>query len=220
MTPGIDTRTDAGAILLAGGRGSRMGGVRKPLLDLGGTTLLRRAVTAARGCHPLTIVAEVLDPGLDGVTWVREDPPFSGPAAGTVAGLASWPAPAPEWTLLLACDLTNPEAAVRRLREAAALLPTDTDGVCLGDASGRPQWLTGLYRTAPLRRHAEALPGAGRDAPARLLVDDLAIAVVAAPGAETGDVDTWEDLEKARRALGADPREQRPDDDSRTTEET
>src|SRR5690606_26363151 len=91
-----------GAILLAGGRASRMGGVAKPLLDVGGRSLLRSAVDAVRGCAPVTVAAEVLDPALD-VDWVREEPPFSGPAAAVVAALASWDRRgiAPEWTLLL-----------------------------------------------------------------------------------------------------------------------
>jgi GTP:adenosylcobinamide-phosphate guanylyltransferase len=41
-----------GAILLAGGRASRMGGVAKPLLEVGGRSLLRSAVDAVRGCAP------------------------------------------------------------------------------------------------------------------------------------------------------------------------
>ena len=78
------------------------------------------------------------------------------------------------------------------------LLPADADGMCLADASSRPQWLIGVYRTRALRAAASALPDAGRDAPVRALLDDLAIVVVAAPGDLTRDVDTWEDLEEAR----------------------
>lgn len=106
-----------GAILLAGGRATRLGGASKPLLDVGGQTLLQSAVRAARraAASPVTVVAPVLDETLP-VSWVREDPPFSGPAAAVVAALASWPQAAdPEWTLLLACDLPGAEAAVVRL---------------------------------------------------------------------------------------------------------
>lgn len=197
-----------GAILLAGGRATRVGGAPKPLFEVGGRTLLTAAVTAATdaGARPITVAAPILDPELD-VTWVREDPPFGGPAAAIVAVLESWPeAPGPEWTLVLACDLPSADAAVRRLVSDIVLLPSETDGMCLGDASSRPQWLTGVYRTRALRAAASALDDRGRDAPVGALLDDLAIAVVAAGDDLTHDVDTWQDLEEARsRARTASP---------------
>lgn len=198
-----------GAILLAGGRATRMGGRAKPLLDVGGRTLLTTAVTAARtaGADPITVVAPVLAPDL-AVSWVREDPPFGGPAAAVVAALASWPAEAdPAWTLLLACDLPSADTAVRRLVTDILLLPSDTDGVCLGDPSSRPQWLIGAYRTAALRAAASTLPDRGKDASMRALLDDLAIAVVAADADLTRDVDTWQDLEEARTRAARTPEE-------------
>jgi molybdopterin-guanine dinucleotide biosynthesis protein A len=191
-----------GAILLAGGRGSRVDGAAKPLFEVGGQTLLERAVTAVRhaGAEDVVVVGPVLDETLP-VRWVREDPPFGGPASAVVAALAT-PSPTevgdPEWTLLLPCDLARPDAAVRRLLADAALVPSDTDGVCLGDEGSRPQWLTGIYRTAALRRGAAALADGGRDAPARALLDDLAVVVVRVPDDLVADVDTWEDLERAR----------------------
>ena len=187
-----------GAILLAGGRASRVGGETKPLFEVGGTTLLAAAVAAATdaSAHPITVVAPILAPALP-VAWVREDPPFGGPAAATVAALASW-SKDPEWTLLLACDLPRIGAAVRRLVADLPLLPRDTDGVCLGSGGSRPQWLTGAYRTPALRAAASALPDLGRDAPVRDLMADMAIAVLAAPDDLTRDVDTWEDLDEAR----------------------
>ncbi|MBW9111196.1 molybdenum cofactor guanylyltransferase [Microbacterium ureisolvens] len=192
---------DLGAILLAGGRASRVDGAAKPLFDVGGRTLLSAAVSAVTdaAARPITVVAPVLDETLP-VAWVREEPPFSGPAAAVVAALASWAdEDDPTWTLLLACDLPGVVAAVRRLVDDIRLLPSDSDGVCLADASSRPQWLIGAYRTRALRDAASVLPLGGRDAPMRALLDDLAITVVTAPDDLTRDVDTWEDLKEARR---------------------
>lgn len=187
-----------GAILLAGGRGTRVGGAAKPLFEVGGRTLLARAVDAAHaaGCEPITVAGPAFDPRMP-VRWAREDPPFTGPAAAVVAALATWPDDGPEWTLMLACDLADPERATRRLLADAPLLPGDADGICLGDASSRPQWLTGLYRTAPLRAAASGLPDAGRDQPVRALLADLAITVVNDPDGGA-DIDTWEDLTRAK----------------------
>lgn len=186
-----------GAILLAGGRASRVDGADKPLFEVGGRTLLQIAVDAVRdaGADPVTVVGPVLDSSVR-ADWVREEPSFGGPVAGIVTALGSWRAD-PEWTFVLACDLPRADLAVPRLIEALALQPADVEGVCLADASSRPQWLTGVHRTSALRAAACGLPGGGRDLPARTLLADLAIAVVAAADA-TDDVDTWEDLRRAK----------------------
>ncbi|MEZ3160537.1 NTP transferase domain-containing protein [Microbacterium sp. BWT-B31] len=202
-----------GAILLAGGRASRVGGAAKPLFEVGGRTLLAAAIDAVTdaSARPITICGPPPDPApglkLTGIDVVREHPPFGGPVAGAVAVLRAWRerGDLPEWTFLLACDLPGIGLAVSRLARDAALLPRDADGVCLGDASSRPQWLTGLYRTAALAEAGDRLDHDGRDAPVRLLVADLAITVLAAPDLETTDVDTWEDLTWARAAFGGPP---------------
>lgn len=99
------------AVVLAGGRGERLGGADKPALHFRGRTLLRRAVDAATaaGARPVVVVgpaaADPADPpGADnqadadsqpgnappsaaGLRWTREDPPHSGPAAAVAAGL-------------------------------------------------------------------------------------------------------------------------------------
>lgn len=188
---------DLGAILLAGGRATRVGGAAKPMFAVGQHTLLDAAVAAATaaGAAPITVVAPVLDDSLP-VRWVREDPPFTGPAAATVAALASWSTD-PEWTLLLACDQPRVQDAVAVLLADASLVPADTDGICLADAAARPQWLTGLYRTAALRAGASTVDDEARNAPVRSLMTDLAIAVITRADL-TDDVDTWDDLERAR----------------------
>ncbi|GAA5033418.1 molybdenum cofactor guanylyltransferase [Microbacterium fluvii] len=200
-----------GAVLLAGGRATRMGGAAKPLIEVGGRSMLARAVDAVHGvgAAPIVIVADPVAGFAAGdarVQWVREDPPFAGPAAAIVAALRpledEQPPHTPRWTFVLACDLPRVDRAVRQLLDDSVLLPSDTEGVCLADAGGRPQWLTGLYRTDALRRAAAAMPDAARDAPMRALLDDLAIAVVRDRDGGARDVDTWEDL---TAALGAAP---------------
>lgn len=200
---------DVGAVLLAGGRASRVGGAAKPLFEVGGITLLARAIEAVTGvgASPITVVGERPDTVVAGdVEWVREDPPFGGPAAATVAALAHWAARGshPEWMFLLACDLARPDAVVARLRADGRLLPSDTEGLCLADETGRPQWLSGLYRTAAVSAVASTLPDFGRDAPARALFHDLQLAVVRAEPGVVQDVDTWEDLTQARARAAAE----------------
>lgn len=186
--------TGLGAILLAGGRGSRMGGIHKPLLEVGGTTLLDAALHAARdaGADPIVVVGPPDDVHAD-LVWVREDPPFSGPAAAVMTALPLIPTPR---TLVLACDLPHATDAVRMLLAIA----DDADGACLEDAAGHRQWLTGIYRTDALRAAAAKMPDAGRNASVRALLGGLAVTGVAASDDVAFDIDTWDDLSTARSA--------------------
>lgn len=196
------------AIILAGGRASRLDGAQKPLLEVGGVTLLHTTVDAADAAGSLPIV--VAGPVVAGdprVRWVREDPPFGGPVSAIAAAL---PLIDTTEVLVLATDLPRAGEAVSFLLETAALASYG-DGLCLADESGRPQWLTGLYRTSALRRAAQTLPDGGAGASVHALLADLEIAAVRAPGGVTHDIDTWEDLERARRWF--DTSEHRPEHD-------
>lgn len=74
------------AIVLAGGRGSRLGGTDKAAIDIDGQMLIDHVLAAVAECVPIVAVGP---PNLarSGVTVVREDPPFSGPVAGIAAAL-------------------------------------------------------------------------------------------------------------------------------------
>lgn len=234
------------AIILAGGRASRLGGAAKPLLEVGGRTLLDHALAAVADCHPIVVVGPAVDrppvdrptvvgppvdrptvdiPTVDSPTelhnpsdivWTRETPPFGGPVAAIVAGLAHVDSAE---VYLLAADLPNAEAAVALLRQHAPLEPAE-DGLCLTDAAGRMQWLIGRYRTAALRTAVAALPDAGRDASVRSLLAGLTLTTSDA-GEVATDVDTWDDLERARATTPALPdvpgRGRRPTAEEETT---
>ena len=120
------------AIILAGGKSSRLGGVPKSRLIYDGATLLERSLRAAGAAGRTVVVGP--DPGdlPDGILSCREDPPFAGPAAAIAAGLGALAAdhasrheagaPAP-FILVLACDMPRSAAAVRTLVEALADSP-------------------------------------------------------------------------------------------------
>lgn len=184
-----------GAIVLAGGRASRMGGVDKPGLPVGGVSLRDRAIAAVRAHGATTVVVAGPRPGdADaGVRWVREDPPFTGPAAALVAALSALDGD-PEQIFVLAGDLAAPDRAVALL--AAQRMTGDVDGVCLTDADGRRQWLTAQYRTAALRTAASAAADAGRDLSMRALLAPLRIAAVADANGAGADIDSWDDYER------------------------
>lgn len=195
-------RAVSAAVLLAGGRASRVDGAAKPLFEVGGKTLLQHARDAVGASAPVVIVGDESAP-VAGAHWTREEPPFGGPAAGVVAGmralaLASSPEPLPPWTFLLACDLPGAAPAVARLTALLPAVAADVDGACLGDGD-RPQWLTGVYRTAALQRCVAAAPEGGAHLSMAALLAPANLQVVAAPVSETADVDTWDDLDRARR---------------------
>ncbi len=180
------------AVVLAGGRGSRLGGISKPELELGGRRLLDRALAAASGAARTVVVGDVAVPA--GVLRTREDPPYGGPVAGLEAGwalldaTATSAAPRSGWTLVLASDLPDAEAA------AAVLLAADPgshDGACLLDADGRLQWLLGIYRTAVL---GPRLAARGGITAMHRLLEPLDLLGVPGAAASTADLDTPDDL--------------------------
>lgn len=188
--------TSVGAVLLAGGRARRMGGIDKPLLELGGRTLLAASVDALTraGVSPIVAVGPVLDADAP-VDWVREEPPFGGPMAAIAAAL---PQLTGDWTLVIAGDLERPDAVVARLLVEIAV-ETDADAVVF-TAEGREQWLAGAYRTASLRAALAAVEiPAG--ASVRSVLGGLAIAWILDEDGVTRDIDAPADLDRARAHL-------------------
>ncbi|QUX21009.1 MULTISPECIES: molybdenum cofactor guanylyltransferase [Nocardiopsis] len=175
------------AVILAGGAGTRMGGVDKPGLAVGGRTLLERVAAAVRDHEPegRTIV---VGPERDSprALYVREDPPGSGPVPALRAGL---PHVRADRFALLAADL--PHLAGRHL----ALLEPNAVFV---DADGREQWLTGVWRTGDVRAALAAYGGRSLYG----LLGPLGPRLVPAPDPDAvADCDTPEDLERAARRL-------------------
>lgn len=179
------------AIVVAGGHGSRMGGVSKADLDVGGERLLDIVLRATAGAATTVVVGDVAVPA--GVLLTREEPPGTGPAAGLLAGLQAVPSPS-AWTLVLACDLPDAPAAVGRLREALASAPADAEGLCLRDAGGELQHLAAFYRTAALRAAFDAW-GDPANRSVRGVMAALALLPVDPGDASVADLDTPEQLD-------------------------
>lgn len=184
--------TGIDAVILAGGRGSRLGGRDKPALVIAGRSLLDRVVEGAitAGARRIIVAGPSQLPRPD-VLVVREDPPFGGPVAGLAAAL---PLVRAEEVLVLAADLVHGDAVVARLASAAM----GPDGVCLVDSSGTKQWLAMRLRTEALRTLLERLP-TPRDAALRQALAPLALAEVPVPDELVRDIDTPDDLEEAWR---------------------
>jgi molybdopterin-guanine dinucleotide biosynthesis protein A len=218
------------AVILAGGRSSRLGGSPKSRLVSGGRTLLEHSLQAARGAGTIVVVGPDPGPLQAGVLTCREEPPFAGPAAAIAAGLAALeahhkavndaagggaagdaegrtaagrPPGMPALTLVLACDMPRIAAAVNAMREELTT-GTDGEGVFAVSADGRRQPLAGFYGTAALQRSvAEAARrGALANASVFALLASLDVRGIRVPPGSTDDVDTWDDA----AALGVSAR--------------
>ncbi|HEX9356008.1 MAG TPA: NTP transferase domain-containing protein [Streptosporangiaceae bacterium] len=197
------------AVVLAGGRSSRLGGTDKPGLVVGGQTLLGSVVSAVTSAGAARVVVvgperpAVPGAGAQGglpLTYTREEPPGRGPVAALRCGLAEVSAPA---LVLAAADLPFLRPAhVARLLAAlagpAGAGPARAGAVAL-DAAGRPQWLLSAWASALLRGVLDGYAGSslrGLLAPLDpvLLPDETA----AGQPPPWLDCDTAEDLRLAR----------------------
>jgi Molybdopterin-guanine dinucleotide biosynthesis protein A len=172
------------ALILAGGRSSRLGGSVKQKLRVGNASLLDRTVDAVRAAGVRHVVV-VGDGGPDGTTVVREDPVFGGPVAAIAAGLDVLPADA-DVVLVLACDMPGIAPALPGFVRSIA-----GDGVVAVDR-GRRQQLVFAARARALRAAVAVLPTVV-DASVRSLLEQLDLTDVAVPDGATDDIDTWDD---------------------------
>jgi molybdopterin-guanine dinucleotide biosynthesis protein A len=194
-------RDDLGAIVLAGGRASRLGGTDKPALRVGERSLIASVLAEAEGAGARQVV--VVGPDRPGLALagrerrvVREDPPGRGPVPALHRGLAEITT---AWVLLLAADL--PFLRTRHLRSllAAAQREGQSTGSVLADDTGRPQWLASCWPADALRRAAAGYSGNSLHG----LLRPLRPVLLALPPGDPGpppwlDCDTPEDVRLAR----------------------
>ncbi|MBD8518552.1 molybdenum cofactor guanylyltransferase [Plantibacter sp. CFBP 8804] len=191
------------AIILAGGRSSRLGGVAKASLFRDGRTLLQLAIDAARAAGGRVVVVGPEVETTDPVRFVRERPVFGGPAAAIAAGLDALrddvAAEDPAQVAVLACDMPDAASALAAVLDAAtAATGTDTDGWVAVDDSGREQPLLAVYHREALERRVAALrasqpSGDLAGVSVRQLLAGLVLRQVPIPDGGSADVDTWAD---------------------------
>ncbi|GGO86021.1 NTP transferase domain-containing protein [Wenjunlia tyrosinilytica] len=218
---------DFDAVVLAGGAARRLGGVDKPALSVGGTSLLDRALAACADARS-TVVVGPRRPTARPVQWAREDPPGGGPLPALAAALHHVEAPL---VVLLAADLPFIDTeTVRALLAAVTQHAVKNggaanngaangavanngavyeghgyDGALLTDGQGRDQPLAAAYRTESLRRELALIAtehGGINGLPLRLLVSELSLSRLADTAGSAFDCDTWDDVTTARARIG------------------
>lgn len=187
------------AIVLSGGRSSRLATAAKAELLFDGETLLQRTLAAVSDARRIAVVGPPpKQPLPERVIATRESPLFGGPAAGIAAGVSALAEaseqasePAPEIIIIVACDMPHVAPAIPLLLAAVAE-HSDADGVVAVDSSGRQQPLAGAYRTERLvvaiteHEPLDSLP-------VHRLVKYMTLQQLHLPDEATADVDTWED---------------------------
>jgi molybdopterin-guanine dinucleotide biosynthesis protein A len=199
------------AIILAGGRSSRLGGVPKAGLVFEGATLLERTCSALAAARHLTVVGPEPDHAqrpAGGPPWsfVREEPAFAGPAAALVAGFRAGAGAragggaGSSWCVVVACDMPRVAELLAVLLAEAGRDGGDSSLVAVDD--GREQPLAALYRSEDLRGAIDAVlaRGSADNLSMRSLLATVRTRPVPVPPGTTRDVDTWADA----RELGVD----------------
>ncbi len=183
-----DPRHTVAAIVLSGGRASRLDGTDKAQLTVAGRPMVETVLGAAE-----QIAAPVVMVGPGGDT--REDPPFSGPVAGIAAGMAGLPASV-DLVVVVACDLPDLDAAtLSSLVDALRASPAISAALAV-DPAGHDQFLLAAWDRRALAARLDTLEQSGGvgERPVRALYDDDTTTVRVPVGAAAADVDTWEDL--------------------------
>ncbi len=165
MSVAVVGRDAVTAVILAGGRARRLGGVHKPLLELGGETILSRelAVLSPRASRVLLSTNDSALGDL-GVDTVADATPGQGPLGGIAAAMRAATTP---WLLVVAGDLPLLSGAVLELLLARAGEEVDAVAPFVGDW---PEPLCALYATGALVELDRRL-AAGQLKVARLLTD-------------------------------------------------
>ena len=168
------------ALIVAGGRSRRLGGIDKTALVWRGRSLLDGVVAAASGAERTCVVGSDADLP-DAVLRTVERPRWGGPAAAIAAGLAALAGDSragadagsgenTDWVMVLAGDLVHADAAVALLLAeldrigTAGATSTNTvaappvDGLISVDSDGRRQPLLAVYRRAALVASAGRQP--------------------------------------------------------------
>jgi len=139
------------AVVLAGGRGERLGGAVKAELKVGGVRLLERVLARVSACRPIVVAHGPHDPAalrLPAETLAVADLPssYAGPLAGVAAAIAALPA---EVELLVCAAVDSPflpEDYVDRLAAGLGTAPA-----AIASYGGQPYPTSSIWRLAQFR---------------------------------------------------------------------
>jgi molybdopterin-guanine dinucleotide biosynthesis protein A len=183
------------AVVLAGGRATRLGGIDKTALGPAGDTLLDRALRSVEHASRRILVAGPELPAPPGVLRATESPRYGGPVAALAAALRV-PGEGEALVVVLAADLPAVERALPAVL-AAVDEAAPADGWIGVDPNGRDQPLLAVYRRGPLAAAVDGVPRSGAGAPLRRVLAGLRLIRVPLAVGLAADVDTPADAARA-----------------------
>jgi molybdopterin-guanine dinucleotide biosynthesis protein A len=204
--------SDFSALILAGGKATRLGGIAKHAIVVDGETIFARQV---RLLSPRVAEILVAGPAIEGFRNVRDVMEGAGPLAGIAAGLAACRTP---WLLVIAGDMPRVTGELIDALMSAARTGSDATSATQNDAvgnSGRTSIsdeldavgvrVNGLPEPLLCVLHTRVLPvieralAAGRFKASRILTDDgLRVRWLDADPDAVRNINSPEDLGEAR----------------------
>lgn len=186
--------TELSYIILTGGRSTRLGS-DKATTEIGGQSLLLRLITALTHDSTILVVGDEVE-GIQGVSWIREEPAFSGPASAISAAL---PSISTDCVAVIAVDMPYGAEIIASLNSRSM---AGTDALIPVDGEDFPQSLSAIYRTDSLRTAVDSVQPIAGKAMRELLTHLNYTAVRLGEDFATKliDIDTPDDLEKVRHA--------------------
>jgi len=142
------------AVILAGGRGERLGGINKAEIAFDGERLIDRSLRIVSGCDPILVAVGptgYVPPSGHAIADLPTD--YAGPLAGVAAAVNTLASTAADWLLSVAVD--TPFIPADFLAQATAVADSAD---CVMGCFGRQDYPTNaLWRLAPLRGLADAV---------------------------------------------------------------
>lgn len=173
------------AIVPAGGAATRLGGIDKPGVEIGGRRIIDRVLDALASAARIVVVGDTVQLP-DGVVTAHDPEPECGPAGAVAAGLAHITAVV---VVLVAADMPF---VTRPLVERLVTDVRDDGAIAVGH-DGQPQWLLSAWRTDALRA-----AGLTPSSSLRAALQPLAWQSTPVDATELLDCDTPDDVLRAR----------------------
>lgn len=191
----MTTTPPTAAVILAGGRGTRMGGVDKPGLIVHGRRLLDIALSATAHLDAVVVVGPHRPELAAHITQTQESPAGAGPVEAIWAGLSATRLPENAVVVVLASDLPYIEAG--SVDALIAATSADNPVTCAVDENNRTQFLFSAWTLRELRQRLAALrrsSGLENQPMKALATEPFSTLRVAG----TTDCDTPADIDRAR----------------------
>ncbi|MBT2266916.1 NTP transferase domain-containing protein [Rhodococcus erythropolis] len=191
----MTTTPPTAAVILAGGRGTRMGGVDKPGLLVHGRRLLDIALSATSHLDAVVVVGPHRPELAAHITQTQESPAGAGPVEAIWAGLSATRLPENAVVVVLASDLPYVEAG--SVDALIAATSTDNPVNCAVDENNRIQFLFSAWTFRELQQRLSMLRESSglENQPMKAIVTEP-FSTLSVAG--TTDCDTPEDIDHAR----------------------